>query len=68
MIGIDRTVTSLCRCCTLIAQDCVRFDIDSKVRLTCTWIDTGLRNPYGVGHLLHTNFFVIVLYCKKIGC
>ena len=24
-------------------------DIDSKVKLICNWIDTGLRNPYGVG-------------------
>ena len=29
------------------------FNIYSKVKLSCTWIDTGLRNPYGVGHLLH---------------
>ena len=26
------------------------FDIDSKVKLSCTLIDMGLRNPYGVGH------------------
>lgn len=29
------------------------FDIDSTVRLSCTWIHTGLRSSYGVGHLLH---------------
>ena len=37
----------------MIKIDCVWFDIDSKLRLSCTWIDMGLRNPYGVGHLLH---------------
>ena len=34
-------------------RDCVRFDNNIKVRLSFTWIDTGLRNPDGVGHLLH---------------
>ena len=34
-------------------QDYVWFDIDSKVRLSCTWIEMGLGNPSGVGHLLH---------------
>ena len=29
------------------------FDINSKVKLSCTWIDTCLRNPCGVGHLPH---------------
>ena len=28
------------------------FNIDSKVKLSCTWIEIGFRNPYGVGHLL----------------
>ena len=28
------------------------FDIDSKVKLSCTWIDMGLRSPYEVGHIL----------------
>ena len=31
------------------------FDNDSKVKLSCTWIDTGSRNPYGVGYLLQMN-------------
>ena len=31
------------------------FDIDSKVKLSCTWTDMGLRNPYKVGNLLHTD-------------
>ena len=31
------------------------FDIDSKVKLSCTWIDTGLINTYKVGSLLHTD-------------
>ena len=57
-----------CVCADLIAEEIVSiglalivyevvsgFDIDSKVKLNCTWIDTGLRNPYGVGHLLHIN-------------
>ena len=39
---------------TLIANKIVQsFDIESKVKLSCTWIDTGLRTPYGVGYLLH---------------
>ena len=42
---------------------CLGFDVDSKVKLRCTWIDTGLRNPYGVGHLLqgHLKFGSISL-------
>ena len=52
---------SLCRCLSsqcpglaAIVYGIVSvFDIDSsKVRLSCTWIDKGLRNPYGVEHLL----------------
>ena len=31
------------------------FDIDSKVKLSCTWKDTGLINTYKVGSLLHTD-------------
>ena len=31
---------------------CLGFDVDSKVKLRCIRIETGLRNPYGVGHLL----------------
>ena len=39
---------------TMIADEIVSsFDIDSKVKLSCTWIDTCLRTPYGVWHLLH---------------
>ena len=39
---------------TMIADEIVSsFDIYSKVKLSCTWIDTCLRNPYEVGHLLH---------------
>jgi len=34
-------------------RDCVRFENNSKVGLSFTWIDTGSRNPDGVGHLLH---------------
>ena len=26
------------------------------MRLSCTWIDTGLRNPYGVGNFLQVNY------------
>ena len=29
----------------------------STVKLSCAWIDMGLRNPYGVGRLLHMHFF-----------
>ena len=36
---------------TLIANKIVW--IESKVKLSCTWIDTGLKTPYGVGYLLH---------------
>ena len=35
------------------SRDFDQFDSDIKVRLSCTRIDMGLRNPYGVGHLLH---------------
>ena len=44
----------------LAKKDRVRFDIDSKVRLSNTWIDTGLRNPYRVRHLLQ--FFPLFLH------
>ena len=27
--------------------------IESKVKLSFPWIDTGLKTPYGVGYLLH---------------
>ena len=42
---------------------CLGFDVDSKVKLRCIRIDTGLRNPYGVGHLLqgHLKFGSISL-------
>ena len=35
-----------------IMRMCSGFDIDRKVKLSCTWLDTGLQNPYGVRHLL----------------
>ena len=50
----------------MIKIDCVRVDIDSKLRSSCTWIDTGLRNPYGVGYFLHVQFqesFQVLRYC-----
>ena len=31
---------------------CPSFDIDSKVKLSYTWINTDLRTHYGVGHFL----------------
>ena len=37
---------------------CPGFDIGSKVKPSCTWIDTGLRNPFGVGNLLHNNVWL----------
>ena len=37
---------------TMIAEEIVSGLTDSKVMLRYTWIDMGLRNPYGVGHLL----------------
>ena len=33
---------------------CPNFNIVSKVKLSCTWLDMGLGNPYGVRHLLQT--------------
>ena len=35
------------------SEDCVWFTLIVKQYWVYTWIDTGLRNPYGVGHLLH---------------
>jgi len=37
----------------IVPQASVRVDIDSTVKLSYTWIDTRVRKPYGVGHLLH---------------
>ena len=49
-IGLALIVYELVSVLTLIADEIVSgFDIDSKVKLSCTWIDTGLRNPCGVG-------------------
>ena len=68
-IGLTLIVYELVSVLTLIADEIVSiglalivhekvsgFDIDSKVKLSCTWIGTGFRNPYGVGYLLHRNF------------
>ena len=33
---------------------CVRIDIDSQIRFSCTWIDTVLEKVLRVRHLLHT--------------
>ena len=65
-IGLALIIFLLVSLLTLIADEIVSFglalivrdkisgfNIYSKVKLSCTWIDTGLRNPYGVGHLLH---------------
>ena len=37
----------------IVPQASVRVDIDCTVKLSYTWIDTRVRKPYGVGHLLH---------------
>ena len=65
-IGLTLIVTRLCPVLKLIADGIVPiglalivhmivsgFDIDNKVKSSYTWIDTGLRNPYGVRHLIH---------------
>ena len=42
---------------TLIVKRCLSDKliclVDQQKRLSCTWIDTGLRDYYGVGHSLH---------------
>ena len=47
--------------------DHVRVDIDSKVRSSCTWIYTGLRDSYEVGHLLLTDRQAKYIYWYKLG-
>ena len=54
MVQSSEIVSELRHCYFFLKIDCVWFDIDSKETLSYTWIDTGLRNPYGVGHLLHS--------------
>ena len=52
-IGLALIVYKLVSVLTLIADEIVTgFNIDSKGKQSCTWIDKGLRNPCGVGHLL----------------
>ena len=63
-IGLPLIVYQLVSVLTLIAVEivpiglasimrmCPGFDIDRKVKLSCTWLDKGLQNPYRVGHLL----------------
>ena len=47
----------------MVQINCVQIDIDSKVLLnhcregfSCTWIDTGLKDFYGVRHLLQAYY------------
>ena len=48
-------------------RSCLGSEIDRKVKPSCTWIDTGLRNPCGVGHLLHLfNTGFIFLFYKVL--
>ena len=54
MVQSSEIVSELRHCYFFLKIDCVWFDIESKETLSYTWIDTGLRNPYGVGHLLHS--------------
>jgi len=70
-IGLPLIVYQLVSVLTLIAAEivpiglasimrmCPGFDIDRKVKLSCTWLDKGLQNPYRVGHLLQVKLTTI---------
>ena len=57
MVQSSEIVSELRHCYFFLKIDCVWFDIDSKETLSYTWIDTGLRNPFGVFTTLLPPYF-----------